>query len=127
MGGLHYHLGELETSFAPAPSRWRDMCHLLIQESLWKWARVAVQGQSFFRHPSFWIGVGGLGGLPFIHLKQSLRTSLLGGGSPLLVQETVPEGGGQFSGALPPILSLPVGAVLLRGEETTRVLLTGGG
>lgn len=77
-------------SLALAPSRWRDVCHLLTQESLWKRARVAVQGQSFFRYPSFWIAGGGLGGLSSTHPRQSLRTSLLGGGSPLPVQETVP-------------------------------------
>lgn len=105
MGCLHYRLGELETTVLHQHPVDGEMCVI-----------------SSSRSPSevgFWIRVGGLGGLSFIHLKQSLRTSLLGGRSPLLVQETVPVRRWAVFRCPSPIWSLPVGAVL-RGEETTR-------
>lgn len=39
----------------PAPSQWRDVCHLLTQVSIWKWAWVAAPIQTFCRLPSSWI------------------------------------------------------------------------
>lgn len=109
-------------SLAPAPSRWRAACHLLTQESLWKWARVAVQVQSFCRHPSFWIGAGwgGCGaGKPIIYPPEAFpagwwESSASSGNSPS-------KEAGSFQVPFPQSgLCLPVGAVLLRGAETTR-------
>lgn len=69
----------------------------------------------------------GLGSLT-IHLRGSLRTSLLVGGSPLLVQETViVRRWAFFRCPSPKLVSACGGLFSFGGEETTGVLLTGGG
>lgn len=67
-------------------------------------------------------------GLGSLTMRRSLRTSLLVGGSPLLVQETViVRRWGFFRCPSPKLVSACGGLFSLRGEETTGVLLTGGG
>lgn len=74
------------------------MCHLLTQES----------------------GVRDWEAYLSIHPRQSLRTSLLVGGGPLLVQETgIVRRWAVFRCPSPNLVSA-CGAVLLKGEETTQ-------